>query len=79
MIEAICNARKVLGRVVFMWVPGHGGCAPNSVADAIAKAHIDEVPGAEVSAEVLEGVTSRACAYGTKRDVRGGRAHGIAR
>ena len=73
MIEAICNTRKELGRVVFMWVPGHGGCAPNSVADAIAKAHIDEVPGAEVSAGVLEGVKSRACAYGVKkRDDAGG-------
>ena len=43
MIEAICTLRAQLGGVVFVWNPGHRGVVWNEMADACAKAHLDEL------------------------------------
>ena len=41
IIEAICSlTRQELGSIVFMW-SGHERCAPNSMADSVAKAQIN--------------------------------------
>ena len=33
MIEAVCEARRLMQRVVFAWCPGHRGIVPNEYAD----------------------------------------------
>ena len=51
MLEEVCLLRKRMaavgegverGRVIFAYIPGHEGCVPNAIADAVAKAHLHE-------------------------------------
>ena len=42
-LAAVGDAERQ-GRVIFAYVPGHEGCVPNAVADAVAKAHLGAPP-----------------------------------
>ena len=49
MLEAICEMRMRLGRVVCVWCPAHRGFTPNEYADMVAAAHaggrVEDVSG----------------------------------
>ena len=66
MLESCCVLRAQLGLVVFMYVPAHSGIAPNAMADAAAKAHLD-APQSDDHA-VRKRVTSRPVVYEVPSD-----------
>ena len=56
ILEAICRARAKLELVVFMYVPAHRGVSMSAMADAAAKAYLEEDVGrgqAEWLADIL--------------------------
>ena len=59
MLEAICAVRKRLERVVFLWVPGHRGVAPNEMADVAAGAHLGEQAAGDITRRVARDVQTR--------------------
>ena len=63
LLEAICNIRADLGRVIMIWVPAHDGISPNAMADSAAKAHTRESTPVNPSAEIARHVDSRPCIY----------------
>ena len=68
MIEAICEARRALQRVVFIWCPGHRGIVPNEYADMAAKAHLDAPIDMDVDLRIAKGVRTRDCLYKVKSE-----------
>ena len=62
MLEAICNLRRRLGGVVFLWCPGHSGFSPNEYADMAATAHKGQ-PIEDVTSVIAPLVTSRDFVY----------------
>ena len=63
MIEGICALRARLGRVVFVWTPGHRGIIHNEMADCCAKAHLGQPIKDGIAQLVAEGVSTRDCLY----------------
>ena len=59
MVEAVCALRAALGRVVFVWTPGHEGVVHNEVADCVAKAHLGTPIEADATRRVAGGVRTR--------------------
>ena len=41
LLENICRLRQRMNRVIFLYTPSHKGIAPNAMADAAAKAHLN--------------------------------------
>ena len=45
-LQEVCNLCKQIerahedNRVIFLWIPGHAGISANSMAHAVAKAHL---------------------------------------
>ena len=59
ILEAINTYRGKLEKVVTMYVPAHAGVSPNAMADAVAKAYLQqEMNEEEVSAAVEEGLAA---------------------
>ena len=63
MIEAVCEARRLMERVVFAWCPGHRGIVPNEYADMAAKAHLDAPIDDDITRRIAGGVRTRDCLY----------------
>ena len=63
LIEAICNIRADLDRVIVMWVPAHSGCAPNSYADLAAKTHLTGAAIEDTTREIADQCETRPCLY----------------
>ena len=72
MFEAICALRARLGGVLFVWTPGHGGVCHNEVADAVAKAHLEQPVEAGVACRIAAGVRTRDCLYEVTSDYADG-------
>ena len=68
MLEEICRRRAMLGTCVFLWVPSHRGISPNSMADAAAKAYLEQPVDATGVAAVAEAVLTRPCMYAAHGD-----------
>lgn len=68
LLEAICSLRARLELVVFMFTPSHRGIAPNAMADAAAKSHLQAPRATGVDAAVRAGVCSRPCVYDVRSD-----------
>ena len=51
------------GMVVFVWCPAHRGISPNAMADAAAKAHLNERVEEGIARRVARGVWSRPCVW----------------
>ena len=67
MLEEICRLRARLGRVVFLWVPSHRGISPNSMADAAAKAYLEQPVDSAGVARIAEAVRTRPCLYAARQ------------
>ena len=52
LLHAINTERAKLQLVVTMWVPAHAGVGANAMADAVAKAHLDDGEVHDVASEV---------------------------
>ena len=52
LLHAINTERAKLQLVVTMWVPAHAGVGANAMADAVAKAHLDDGEVYDVASEV---------------------------
>ena len=66
MLEAISKIRMRLGKVVFLWCPGHRGVSGNEYADMVAAAYAerpDDIEAAAVELVVVANVTSKGCMY----------------
>ena len=68
-LEAICNLRSRIDRLVVMYVPAHDGVSPNSYADSAAKSGSALPDVDEATAIVADLVDARPCIY--ERRVRG--------
>ena len=66
MLEEINRRRAMLDRCVFLWVPSHRGISPNSMADAAAKAYLEQPVDAEGVTAVAEAVLTRPCLYAVR-------------
>ena len=60
MLEEIARSRQQMGGLVTLWVRGHSGVFPNSYADALATAHLDEDP-VEGAGSAAEGGDGHGC------------------
>ena len=70
MLEEICRRRAMLGRCVFIWTSSHRGNSANSVADACAKAYLEqpEWAGTAGAEQIAAAVRTRPCVYGVRTD-----------
>jgi ribonuclease HI len=70
MLEAICEYRRKLGKVIVFWVPSHEGIGCNAYADAVAKRATRAAPERSLTEGVASMVRSRPCVY-ERRDTDG--------
>ena len=66
MLEAICEYRRQLEGVCFVWTPAHVGIGMNAYADMAAKAYTQRTRGEDVMAEVAKVVRTTWCVYGVE-------------
>ena len=68
LLENICVLRQRMNRVIFLYTPSHKGIAPNAMADAAAKAHLNGSDPHDATAQICDTVRSRPCLYTINSD-----------
>ena len=63
LLEAICNLRADMGRVITVWTPAHVGITPNAMADCAAKHHTRDTHKEDTEAQIAPHVLARPCTY----------------
>ena len=63
LLEAICNLRADMGRVIMVWTPAHAGITPNAMADCVAKHYTHAEHKEDPVTHIAPHVLTRPCTY----------------